>query len=162
VSGTPGPGNLYRADRAGPILSSFRRRIGRDLIAPSADPGEAARRLWEAPFVVLSHDGAADPVLTYGNRTALELWQTDWATLTAMPSRLTAEPMHREERARFMARTAAEGCVTGYAGIRIAVTGRRFRIEDAIIWNLDRPGDGDTPSAGPAGQAATFARWTYL
>ena len=93
-------------------------------------------------------------------RAALDLWQTDWATLTAMPSRLTAEPMHREARARFMARTASEGCVTGYEGIRISAAGRRFRIEDAIIWNLDSPVSATGPA--PAGQAATFARWTFL
>lgn len=160
MSGAPGPETFYRADLAMPILTGFRRRLGRDLIAPGADPVETARMLWEAPFVVLSHDGAADPVLTYGNRAALELWQTDWATLTATPSRLTAEPMHREERARFMARTAAEGCVTGYEGIRISAAGRRFRIEDAIIWNLDSPVSATGPA--PAGQAATFARWTFL
>lgn len=160
MSGAPGTENSYRADLAMPILTGFRRRLGRELIDPGADPVETARMLWEAPFVVLSHDGAADPVLTYGNRAALALWQTDWATLTAMPSRLTAEPMHREERARFMARTAAEGCVTGYEGIRISATGRRFRIEDAIIWNLDSPGNAAGPE--PIGQAATFARWTFL
>lgn len=73
-----------------------------------------------------------------------------------MPSRLTAEPMHREERAQFLARTAAEGFITGYSGIRISATGRRFRIEDAVIWNLARP-DG-----ARAGQAASFARWSFL
>ena len=75
MSGAPGPETFYRADLAMPILTGFRRRLGRDLIAPGADPVETARMLWEAPFVVLSHDGAADPVLTYGNRAALELWQ---------------------------------------------------------------------------------------
>lgn len=156
MTGSPGPANGYRSGQAALILDSFRRLLGRDLITPAADPVATAQRLWEAPVVVLSHDGSADPVLTYGNRTALDLWQTDWAALTAMPSRLTAEPMHREERARFLARTAAEGVVEGYEGVRISATGRRFRIEDAVIWTLAHP-DGR-----PAGQAASFARWTFL
>lgn len=156
MTGCPGPANGYQAGQAALILDSFRRLLGRDLIAPADDPAATARRLWEAPVVVLSHDGGADPVLTYGNLAALDLWQTDWAALTRMPSRLTAEPMHREERARFLARTAAEGVVTGYQGVRISAAGRRFRIEDAVIWTLAHP-DGR-----PAGQAASFARWTYL
>lgn len=68
----PSPANRFLADHALLLLDSYRRLIGRDLVAPGDDAAETARRLWEAPFVVLSHDGA-DPVLTYGNRAALAL-----------------------------------------------------------------------------------------
>lgn len=44
-------------------------------------PANAARRLFEAPFVVVSHNAAADPILTYGNRAALPLWETNWESL---------------------------------------------------------------------------------
>lgn len=138
------------------LLDAFSRFIGRDLIPRDMPPLEQARRLFEAPFVVVSHGTEADPVLNYGNRTALGLWEMAWAELTRTPSRLTAEPLHRDERARLLERTRAAGFVDDYAGVRISSSGRRFRIEKAIVWNLvDRSGT-------LRGQAATFDRWTPL
>jgi hypothetical protein len=131
-------------------------RLGRELIERSGDPADEARRLFEAPFVVVSHGTQADPILNYGNRTALELWETDFASLTAMPSRLTAEAPERAERARLLERTARDGYVDDYRGVRISTSGRRFLIEQAIVWNL-------VDAAGrPVGQAATFAHWKVL
>jgi hypothetical protein len=77
-------------------------------------------------------------------------------TLVRTPSRLTAEPVHRDERARLLERTSREGFVDDYSGVRISKTGRRFMIEKAIVWNLD------DESGQALGQAATFDRWTPL
>ena len=111
--------------------------VGR-LVEPRITAGSRAM-LW-APVVVAA--------------AALALWEMDLATLTRTPSRLTAEPVHRDERARLLARTARDGFVDDYSGIRISSTGRRFRIEQAIVWNL-------VDAAGiRRGQAATFDRWT--
>jgi hypothetical protein len=138
------------------LLDSFARLLGRELIPRSGSPAEQAERLWQAPFVVVSHGTEADPVLNYGNARALALWEMTCDELTQTPSRLTAEPVHRDERARLLARTREHGFVDDYAGIRISKTGRRFRIEQAIVWNL-------TDAAGEhCGQAATFDRWTPL
>jgi hypothetical protein len=138
------------------VLDSFARWIGRELISRQGTAEEQAQRLFHAPFVVVSHGTEADPVLTFGNAAALALWEMDLATLTRTPSRLTAEPVHRDERARLLARTARDGFVDDYSGIRISSTGRRFRIEQAIVWNL-------VDAAGTHhGQAATFDRWTPL
>ena len=137
------------------LLDSFAARLGRELIERTDDETDA-RPLFEAPLVVVSHGTEADPVLNYGNRTALELWETDWATLTSLPSRLTAEPMHRDERARLLERTTRDGYVDDYRGIRVSSRGRRFLIERAIVWNL-------ADAAGRAvGQAATFHEWKFL
>lgn len=138
------------------LLDSYRRLLGAELIERCEDPLEQARRLFEAPRVVVSHGTENDPVLNYGNRTALALWETDFASLTKLPSRMTAEPMEREERARLLERTAREGYVDDYRGVRISTTGRRFRIDRAVVWNL-------TDAEGrKVGQAATFARWEPL
>ncbi|MGC3969777.1 MAG: MEKHLA domain-containing protein [Pirellulales bacterium] len=138
------------------LLDSFARRLGRELVDRAGDAEAQALRLLTAPFVVVSHGTEADPVLNYGNRTALELWETDFAALTKMPSRLTAEPMHRDERALLLERTTRDGYVDDYRGIRISSRGRRFLIEQAIVWNVDAA-DGVR-----RGQAATFDRWTFL
>lgn len=52
--------------------------------------------------MVVSHQTQADPVLCYGNRRALSLWEMDLPTLTSTPSRLTAEPLERAERQRLL------------------------------------------------------------
>ena len=81
---------------------------------------------------------------------------TTWDELTRMPSRLTAEAPNREERARLMERVTRDGFIADYSGVRISKTGRRFRIDQATVWNLL------TTSGAPCGQAAMFHQWTFL
>jgi hypothetical protein len=104
------------------LLDSFARLLGRELIARDGSATEQATRLFQTPFVVVSHGTEADPVLNYGNAAALALWEMSWGELTRTPSRLTAEPVHRDERARLLARTREHGFVDDYSGIRISKT----------------------------------------
>jgi len=138
------------------MLASYAHWTGKHLIEPELPPSERARRLFEAPFAALSHNTAADPILNYANRTGLQLFEPSWAELMQTPSRQTAEPMHREERARLLDAVTKRGFIDDYRGIRISKTGRRFLIERATVWNLlDENG-------APYGQAATFSQWHYL
>ncbi len=141
---------------AGLLLDSFRQRLGRELVAREGSVLAQAERLYRAPFVVVSHGTEEDPILNYGNAAALALWEMDADALTRTPSRLTAEPVHRDERTRLLERTRRDGFVDDYAGVRISRTGRRFRIEEAVVWNL---ADGRGIHRG---QAATFDKWTRL
>ena len=138
------------------MLNSFRSFVGRELIERTGNAEDEAQVVFEAPFVVVSHGTQDDPILNYGNRTALSLWEMDVPTLTSTPSRLTAEPMHRDERAQLMTRAARDGFVDDYRGIRISSSGKRFLIERAIIWNLV------DPEGQRVGQAATFSDWKPL
>jgi len=153
----PGPENKYLSEHAALLRRSFRALTGgRELIAPEATEAETARALYHAPFVVLSHDSAPDPIFNYGNRLALDLFELTWDELTAMPSRLTAEAPDREARARLLAEVDRRGFIDDYSGVRISRQGRRFRIARATVWNL-------TDVQGrPCGQAATFAEWQLL
>ncbi len=152
----PGPANAYLAEHIDLLRRSLRALTGRDLIEGDPDPAEAAERIYRAPFAVLSHDTAPDPILTYANRCALELFELTWGQLVCMPSRLTAEAPERTERARLLAQVAAHGYIDDYAGVRVSRTGRRFRILGATVWNL-------TDGAGsPLGQAASFGVWQDL
>ena len=149
----PGPSNNWLSEHARLLQDSFRHWTGRSLLADSTASPHA---LYEAPFVVVSHDTAADPVFNYANVCAQTLFDMPWAQFTATPSRLSAEPLHRDARAELMARVTRDGYIDDYAGIRIAATGRRFRISEAIVWNLlDAHGS-------YCGQAATFSNWTWL
>lgn len=138
------------------LLNSYRRWLDVDLIERSHDPDDEARRLFEASFVVVSHATQDDPILNYGNQTALTLWEMEIDTLLQTPSRLTAEPVHRDERAQLLDRTTRDGYVDDYRGIRIASSGRRFQIAQAIVWNLV------DASGQRVGQAATFSDWMFL
>ena len=123
------------------------------LFREDSDHSEA---LWHLPAVVLAHGTQDDPVFFYGNAKALELFELTPRQLITMASRKSAEPMHRDERARFMARVSKLGRVDDYAGIRITSSGRRFRMEQARVWNLV---DDDGQHHG---QAATFDHWIWL
>jgi hypothetical protein len=139
------------------ILSrSFKHFTQRDLVPGNLPAAELSRFLFEAPFALLSHGTQADPVLNYGNQTALALWEMGWDEFTRMPSRLTAEAPNREERARILAAVAMRGFAGDYSGVRISKSGRRFEIARATIWNL-RAEDGNFH-----GQAAMFDRWELI
>jgi len=152
----PCPANRYGVEHTERLRRTFHTRTGRDLIDPALSPEAAAAALFHAPFVVLSHNAAPDPLLTYGNLTALKLFALTWEELRQMPSRLTAEAPDRAERARLLAAVAAQGFIDDYSGVRISRTGQRFRIEHATVWNL-------TDDRGQhCGQAATFREWRSL
>lgn len=69
-----------------------------------------------------------------------------------------------------MEAVARDGFSRNYAGVRVSKSGRRFRIKDAVVWNLfeDLPlaeplaGDAGSPRALPVrlpkGQACLFFR----
>lgn len=148
--------NHYLEPHAARLLASFSHWTGRNLIAPDLPLNDQARELFYAPFVVLSHSAAPDPILNYANLAGLRLFELSWDELTTLPSRLTAEPMHQDERERLLSRVTQEGYIDDYRGVRISKSGRRFLIEQAIVWNLR-----DENSAH-CGQAATFSHWCYV
>ncbi len=138
------------------LLDSYQLYLGEELIPREGTAEQQARALFEAPFVVVSHDKRPDPLLNYGNQTALQLWEMDIKTLCATESRKTAEPVHRDERKRLLQRTTKNGFVDDYSGIRISSTGKRFHIARATVWNLI-----DFKN-NYRGQAATFTDWQML
>jgi MEKHLA domain-containing protein len=138
------------------LLDSYRHWIGSELIERQGSPEFQARALFESPFVVVSHGSEADPILNYGNQTALELWELTWEQFIKTPSRLTAEPVNRAEREWMLEQARVHGFIDTYRGVRISGTGRRFLVDNALIWNvLDA-------CHQRIGQAATFSHWTWL
>lgn len=132
------------------LSESFQRLLNRPLFI------ESSKDLYNAPFVVVSHGIQTDPIFNYANLRAQQLWKLTWEEFTQMPSRLSAEPMEREERQIFLEKTARQGFVENYSGIRITSDNRRFMIKNAVIWNvIDAEGI-------YKGQAATFSDWEFL
>ena len=146
---------VWLRDHVTRLAQSHQKWVGRPLF-PGVPESDWVSHAWEGPFALVSHGTEADPVLNFGNRTALGLWELTWEQFVLTPSRLTAEAPRREERARLLAEVTARGFIAHYVGIRISQTGRRFLVEAATVWNVvDEVGR-------PVGQAATFDRWQWL
>lgn len=154
--GFPCEENDFLSPHVDLLRRSLKRLTGRDLAPPGLSSSEAARTVFEAPFVVLSHDTAEDPVFNYANLRALELFEATWDQLTTLPSRRSAEAPQRAERERLLQEVTANGYIADYAGVRISLGGCRFRIAQALVWNLI---DDDGCRRG---QAAMISQWEYL
>ncbi|MDJ0864135.1 MAG: MEKHLA domain-containing protein [Gammaproteobacteria bacterium] len=152
----PDESNDFQAVHVAVLHRSLREWTGRELLDPRLSARAAARALFFAPFAVVSHTPDPDPIFSYANAIALQLFEMTWAGFTTLPSRLSAESLVREERASLLARVASQGYIDDYSGVRISRSGRRFLIEQATVWNLmDEAGRG-------CGQAAMFSRWRSL
>ncbi len=130
------------------LTGSYRRLVGNALT-----DRDAAWLYSDAPFVVLAHNTDADPIFTYANRAAQDCFGYGWDEFLTLPSRLSAEPMLRADRQRLLDSVRDKGFIDDYSGVRIAKSGRRFMIRNAVVWQLI-----DTDGA-VQGQAATFAEW---
>jgi len=136
------------------VVNSYHRFTGQHL----SDPNEPDvwQACWSAPRVIVAHGIEADPIFFYGNQLALERFELSFADFTRLPSRCSAEPLLREEREALLARVHDRGFIDDYAGVRISATGRRFRIQQAVVWDIfDESGQ-------RGGQAATFEHWLPL
>ncbi|MFJ2992905.1 MEKHLA domain-containing protein [Pandoraea sp. NPDC087047] len=119
------------------LSHSHARLLGRPLVPNDIPVANAAEWLYEsAPFAVLAHNTAPDPVFIYGNKAAQRRFGYDWDEITRLPSRLSAEAPNREERRRFLERVQRLGYESGYRGVRITKSGERFMIEEATLWQL--------------------------
>lgn len=148
--------NDYLGKHAELILSSLFRLTGRNLVDPELSDKDRYRSLFEAPFGVVSHNTEADPVFNYGNKVALELFEMKWDDFTKLPSRLSAEQQIREEREKLLERVTQYGFIEDYKGVRVSSSGKRFFVEDAIVWNMI---DGNGIYRG---QAAVLFKWSKL
>jgi PAS domain-containing protein len=119
------------------LAGSYARLVGKPLVPEELNLDQGAAWLYDhAPFGILAHNTATDPVFVYGNKRAQTLFEYDWDELTALPSRLSAEAPERSERQAFLDQVGRDGYVSGYRGIRVAKSGRRFWIERATVWQL--------------------------
>lgn len=137
------------------ILNSFHHWTGRCLLETKGSPLEIAQQMFEAPLVILSHGTEPDPIFNYGNRMALQMWELTWDELIQMPSRQSAEAMIQQERDRLLEETAAKG-ISNWRGIRISSTGKRFQVENGLIWNVI------DENYQPCGQAAVYSDYQFI
>jgi hypothetical protein len=153
---SPSEHNHYLDHYIAVLLRSFTHWTGRLLLDPGLRVTDPARYIFYAPFVLVSHDADPDPLFTYGNQTALTLFEMTWEEFTAMPSRQSAEPLHQAERERILTTVAQQGYLEDYQGVRVTKSGRRFLLQEVTLWNLI------DASQRYCGQAALGKHWTFL
>lgn len=156
MSSAPGAANRFLADHVDRLCASYARLLGRALIDTPLSGAARAKAVFNADFALLSSGLEADPLFNYANRTALGLFELDWARLLTTPARESAEPENQAKREQLMQQVRAQGYIEDYTGVRVAASGRRFVIERATVWNVV---DADDRYYG---QAATFGRWRDL
>ena len=134
----------------GLLTRSYASLVGAPLVAQDCGPQWLYH---EAPFAVVAHNTDADPRFIYANRAAQACFEYPWEEFTQLRSRFSAEPVNRAERQRLLEAVTSKGFITGYRGLRISKSGRRFWIEDGVVWQL-------LSEAGICvGQAAVFRSW---
>jgi PAS domain-containing protein len=132
------------------LTGSYARLVAAPLVPEGADANWLYR---DASFIVLAHGSDPDPNFIYANKAAQACFGYSLKEFLGLPSRLSAEPADQAERQKLLDQVAQNGFLAGYSGIRVAQSGRRFRIDDGIVWELL---DGDGVRHG---QAATFSNW---
>jgi hypothetical protein len=132
------------------LTDSYARLVGAPLVPPGTDADWLYR---EAPFVVVAHGTDQDPKFIYANKAAQNCFEYSWEEFMSLPSRLSAEAPDWAQRQALLEEVARNGFLSGYRGLRVAKSGRRFIIEDGVVWEL-RDRDGMRH-----GQAATFLSW---
>ncbi|MDD2660936.1 MAG: MEKHLA domain-containing protein [Methylococcales bacterium] len=148
--------NNFLVEHVLDIRNSYRRLLLKELIPEIQTDELSARQLFHAPFAVVSHDTASDPVFNYANLKALELFELSWEDFIHLPSRMSAEPINQAGREQLLAEVTEKGYIDHYEGVRISSTGKRFLIRNAIIWNLMDKNN------SYKGQAACFSQWRFL
>ena len=132
------------------LMGSYARLVGKLLVPEGKD---AAWLYAQAPIAVVAHNTDPDPKFIYANRCAQTCFEYSWDEFIGLPSRLSAEAPERAERQALLDAVAKNSFMSGYRGIRVAKSGRRFLIEDGVIRELiDEKGIRH-------GAAATFPSW---
>ncbi|GLC38930.1 hypothetical protein PLESTB_000462500 [Pleodorina starrii] len=134
-------------------------RLTKKYLLEGVDFNRLPSELYRAPFALLAHnrfqEGVTDPIYTYGNRAALEVFELSWEELLQTPSRKSAadDPSAQQDRNGLLDRAAETGVVEGFEVWRVSKSGRRFKIKDGTLFNImDRQGT-------KLGQAAVFQRY---
>ncbi|TCO09152.1 MEKHLA domain-containing protein [Natronoflexus pectinivorans] len=152
----PSNENGYLKDYIFLITSSLKNLTNIELVDFSLNLEEQAKQVFNSDYVLLAHNATQEPIFNYANKTALRLFEMSWDEITNMSSKYSAESDERAKREKVLADVTEKGYSKNYSGIRISKTGRRFKIQNAVIWNVY---DSENNRVG---QAAMFDEFEYF
>jgi hypothetical protein len=129
------------------LTGSYARLVGSPLVPNGSGPGWLYH---EAPFVVVAHNTEPDPRFVYANEAAQRCFEYSWDEFTTLRSRFSAEVADQADRQQLLDAVTRNGFMSGYRGMRVARSGRRFWIHNGVVWQLV------DANGMLRGQAATF------
>lgn len=147
------------------IIGSYEKALNEPFKALAltlgASPGLTPRQLsawlyYECSAVVLAQDASPEPKFIYANIAAQHLFEFDWMAFRVLEGRQSAELPERAERAELLKRVGQENFVRDYHGVRVTASGRRFSIQDGLVWRMKYLSGED------CGTAALFSGYTWL
>ncbi len=148
--------NNFLVEHTELIRHSYQHWLLTELLTDCKSELDFAKRLFKAEFAIVTHNTLVDPNFNYANQKALDLFEFSWQDFTCLPSKHSAEPVNQNERERLLTLVTKNGYIDHYEGIRLSSTGKRFVIENAVVWNLiDK-------HQVYRGQAACFKQWRFL
>lgn len=138
------------------VIDSYFRATGKPIFPPEANVeiASAAKSLFEAPFVLVSHGTEEDPIFNYGNANALKVFEADWEALMRTPSRAVAPEEQLAARAALLD-GAGQGVVELKGLVQQSLKGRMILLKEGISWTLKNL-EGET-----FGQAVLCRDWAY-
>eukprot|EP00798_Chlamydomonas_sp_ICE-L_P008217 gene8217-1483_t len=105
------------------LVTSYSKQFGTFLM-DEIELEELPKLLYEAPFACVAHDRAPkeneEPIFTYANRAALELWDAKWEELVEMTST-----------------SSTGGFDAGEGGWRVSSQGRKFKALNPKVVTID-------------------------
>jgi hypothetical protein len=103
-------------------------------------------------FAILSHGTQEDPIYNYFNRAAMETFQYEPEEIYQLPSRKSAPPDLRVDRAALIQASVERGFQVYTEAVRVTKHGQLFQINEGLLWNVyDNEGN-------RVGQTALFDR----
>ena len=132
----PQQNNRYFIDHLKLLEQSLKKVTDKKLIVNNLESQDDAKSIYESSTILLSHGNQAEPVFNYANKSAQKLFEMDWAEFTCLPSKYSAEPVNQSARQRLLDEVSEKGFISNYTGVRIAKSGKRFYIKNALVWNV--------------------------
>lgn len=146
----------------GLLKASYEKFVGQALVKDESLEGERlVQALYDHEAVILSDrykqpHPTQGPKFCFANAAAQKLFGYNWDEFSKTPSSRSAEPEAQENRIKLLERANKNGFIDDYSGIRIDKNGKRFQIENVILWNVCN-------SRGQKlGQAAMFKDFKFL
>jgi benzoyl-CoA reductase/2-hydroxyglutaryl-CoA dehydratase subunit BcrC/BadD/HgdB len=156
MSQQPQHDNQYFLNHLILLEQSLRKVSNKSFIIDNVNCEEDAQKVYASSTILLSHNNQPDPVFNYANKSAHSLFEMDWDEFTSLPSKFSAEAVNQQERQKLLDEVSRNGYISNYTGIRIAKSGKRFYIRNALVWNVFDNSD------SYIGQAAMFDTWEYI
>lgn len=146
---------IHFNDHALLLNESYRHWMGEYLVQQS-DPGAVLETLNQSDFVLVSHGLEANPTFNYGNLSALSMFGCDLQEFLQLASKDTVPEADLEARSQLTLEVETKGYVPNYCGVRLGNSGRKWKIEHGVVWQL-------IDNLGRIhGHAACFTRWTKI